>query len=947
MLYSALHNVAGNVALVVSKNGTDNIELFIGARDVSGDLYESASLLGSAIQGYLPGMKAERYINDPIRPLENSHSYIASFSGIGSLRDDKKEEFVQGIEKFIDATHNIPAFTAIFIADRIGKSQADNLINAYSNIQDAISPFASWQESVNFSEAKGLARTLTKTVGDTITDSLSETVTRTEGRSLSNSESLSSSWTESINKTPHILKSIKNTLFGGKNISYSNNESIQNTEQTGVHHDKSKANQKGRSTSRSTQDSTAEGENYTLTQGGSKQLSRTNTVAKRYVDILERHIERVQNGMPFGLWSVATYFASPNNATSRKLANIYRGCIIGENSYLDTNAVNVWDQHDSAKLLKYIVNAHHPRFLVDSINVSAGAIVSSKELAIHMSLPQSSVPGVEVRKSVSFGRNIKTDITDNNSIGIGHLSHLGHTSSQKVCLSIDELSKHVFVTGSTGSGKSNTVYQIVDSLLKKDKNVLIIEPTKGDYRKVFGGRMKVYGTRENEPNLLRMNPFAFPKGIHVVEHVERLVEIFGVCWPMYAAMPAVLKDSILSAYESCGWNLRTSRCKYGHLFPTVADVVIQLKRIIDSSRYSSDTKGDYIGALQTRLESLTNGVYASMLSSSESIAYGDLFDSNSIIDLHRIGASETRSLIMGLIVLALTEWRQSQGDEKMNQKLHHVTVLEEAHCVLPNVSKQQSQETANVLGKSVEMIASAIAEMRTFGESFIIVDQSPSAVDEAAIRNTNTKIVMNLPDGMDREIAGKAIALTKDNQISELARLATGVAIVWQRGWSDAVKTDITEMTDFFPSKIVILSEDSFDDNHIDISQTLISYLFSSMDEITDNQRETIESEILSSNIPSSVKANLLAPIFDKTGTDSNAFKESALVFISLDREMVQLLERFPSGSPEIIRCLRKYIINDLGVTDLSLQATILSKVFQWASNKSEKWHKACANSLK
>ena len=48
------------------------------------------------------------------------------------------------------------------------------------------------------------------------------------------------------------------------------------------------------------------------------------------------------------------------------------------------------------------------------------------------------------------------------------------------------------------------------------------------------------------------------------------------------------------------------------------------------------------------------------------------------------------------------------------------------------------------------MISNAIAEMRTYGEGFVIVDQSPNAVDISAIRNTNTKIIMRLPDEQDR-----------------------------------------------------------------------------------------------------------------------------------------------------------------------------------------------------
>lgn len=48
---------------------------------------------------------------------------------------------------------------------------------------------------------------------------------------------------------------------------------------------------------------------------------------------------------------------------------------------------------------------------------------------------------------------------------------------------------------------------------------------------------------------LRINPFEFPEGIHIYEHIDRILEVFNVCWPMYAAMPAVLKEAIIRAYE--------------------------------------------------------------------------------------------------------------------------------------------------------------------------------------------------------------------------------------------------------------------------------------------------------------------------------------------------------------------------------------------------------------
>ena len=44
------------------------------------------------------------------------------------------------------------------------------------------------------------------------------------------------------------------------------------------------------------------------------------------------------------------------------------------------------------------------------------------------------------------------------------------------------LSMHTFVTGSTGSGKSNTVYEILRQLDMVGIHFLVIEPAKGEYK---------------------------------------------------------------------------------------------------------------------------------------------------------------------------------------------------------------------------------------------------------------------------------------------------------------------------------------------------------------------------------------------------------------------------------------------------------------------------------
>lgn len=123
---------------------------------------------------------------------------------------------------------------------------------------------------------------------------------------------------------------------------------------------------------------------------------------------------------------------------------------------------------------------------------------------------------------------------------------------------------------------------------------------------------------------------------------------------------------------------------------------------------------------------------------------------------------------------------------QMNADLRHLTVLEEAHNLLKKTFTEQSEEGSNIVGKSVEMLTNAIAEIRTFGEGFIIVDQAPGLLDTAAIRNTNTKIILRLPESTDREITGGAMALSKQ-QSDELSKLPTGVAAVYQNDWQEAV----------------------------------------------------------------------------------------------------------------------------------------------------------------
>lgn len=789
MLYASLHNVCGMVALALhKKKKSDAVEVYLGTRDEQGADQISGDILEAGLKGILPGIAIESLSGKSMLEgfNEKGEAAISCVSGVGSLSDDKKERFIQGIENLINGTKSIPSFTALIIADKISTEEASRIQVAYEDLYSEISPLAQIQLSFNESESKG--------VTDTLTEGFSESISKNVSRTITHGTSHSSSTGTSVTKN-------KGWNIGGgiivPGIGLSKGTARGETYQDTISTTEQESGQIGEGKLTGTTQSAAQATNESITAGRTMQLTNHNRHIKGCMDIIDRQISRIQKSIPSGLWSVATYFVTKDNTTSQKLAGIYRGTIVGDKSEVEAVSLNYWKRGSEKiePILAYLGNQCHPVFkLNDKLEPTAGSLVDSRELAIHLSLPQSSVPGLLVREEAAFGRNVMTPETfDNeNSIKIGKVMHLGEIFPEEVRLGINGLSKHVFVSGTTGSGKSNALYLLLSELSEKGKKFLVIEPAKGEYKEVFGNHpditdVTVYGTNPRVSKMLTINPFVFPDDIDVYEHIDSLVEIFNACWPMYAAMPQVMKHSIMEAYKSCGWDLPRSENTKG-IYPTIEDVLEALKEYINSSEYSSDTKGDYKGSLETRLQSLCEGLVGRMFCGTP-IPDEELFNGNVIIDLSRVKSSETKSLLMGLLIMKLNEFRVSEH-KGMNQELRHVTVLEEAHNLLKRTSTVQTAESSNIAGMAVEKIANSMAEMRTYGEGFIIADQSPSMLDLATIRNTNTKIIMALPEKDDREIAGKSIGL-RDEQTPEISRLKTGEAIVYQNGWEEPVKAKI------------------------------------------------------------------------------------------------------------------------------------------------------------
>ena len=833
-LSGVFNSIAGydTTAVFILKHDGSKTDLYMGtACDDPQKVQLASRTFSRALSGNFPGCISESTTEEQVKELlDNVADYddedslaIASISSIASTRGEG-ETYLQGMEKLVDGMNGIP-FNLVILASALSHQTISAIKSGYENLYTQLSPFHKMSASMsdtdtqNFSRSIGesLSHTMTTSNGTTDSTTDSNGMTRTLTRSKQDEKSKKDRAVDIFAAAASVAGTAAGAAIGnfvGASIGGSIGGAIGKAAQTMIQ-SPSASTSEGSSESNSI--SISKGKNYSESNAEGKTDSTTDTMGDSHsvgktlqysmenrsigslLSAIDVHIKRLTACEGNGAFQCAAYLMAADQATARMGASLYRSLLTGSSPEASVSYVNVWQEHkDTAMLCEYFKHMKHPRFAADNEllgEITATTTASSQDLPLHFAWPRKSLPGLMVTSHAEFSRDIIKNDGDSDGVVIGNITHMGSVSDTKVSLSLNELRKHTFIAGQPGSGKSNFCYVLLDKLAEKGVSFLVVEPAKGEYSTVFGGRddVNVYGTNSKYTPVLSINPFAFPEGVDVLEHMDRIIEVFNASWPMYAAMPAILKDALEQVYISRGWDLLSSTCSHvPAVFPTFSDLLDILPKVIREASYSQEVTSNYIGSLVTRVKSMTNGICGQIFCSQE-IDNKKLFDENTIIDISRIGSGETKALIMGILIIRLQEHR-SCNRTGINQDLRHVTLLEEAHHLLRATSGAQSMESANLRGMSVEILTNAIAEMRTYGEGFIIADQTPSIMSEAVISNTGSKIIFRLPNIKDRMPVSEAVSLN-ESQIEEIARLNTGVAVVHQSGWLNPVLCKI----DLFP----------------------------------------------------------------------------------------------------------------------------------------------------
>jgi hypothetical protein len=331
---------------------------------------------------------------------------------------------------------------------------------------------------------------------------------------------------------------------------------------------------------------------------------------------------------------------------------------------------------------------------------------------------------------------------------------------------------------------------------------------------------------------LAINPFQpmLPPGAEpdLLGRLERVVSVLNASLPMQEAMPIILESAILSLFGNNFDALpnefpmlervtdEVRRYLYDKEFPTsdpspvlkdpfeearnptpfidnahlrarlppgIAEQFGGSHRRAPPGRYEDRVRANFFAALENRIDALCRGRRGLVLNVPSSTAPELLFRKPVVVNLSRFGSDADKSLIIALLLIGMCEYRTALYDIDSGYRraadagqLQHLAVVEEAHTILREPERLPTGE-ANAQAAVAKMFSDMLAEMRQYGQGLLVIDQDPSRLITATIKNTSFRVVHKLPHQEDRTRLSATMML-RDDQTDFLAVLPRGHAIV-------------------------------------------------------------------------------------------------------------------------------------------------------------------------
>lgn len=351
---------------------------------------------------------------------------------------------------------------------------------------------------------------------------------------------------------------------------------------------------------------------------------------------------------------------------------------------------------------------------------------------------------------------------------------------------LKNLAKHAFISGVPGSGKTNVMHHLTSTLWKEHHiPFLVLEPAKQEYRALLNqpGMEGVYlfSPTADMTFPLHINPFEFPKGLMVAEHIRRLGSVFEGAFPLDNPMPFLLDTAIEAVYRDMGWTPETIYTDNTKLsFPTMSMLYKRLEEELNATKYSEEVRGNLESALKVRIGSLLRREMGEVFDVPKStISPERWLEIPAVIELESMGSGPANFLTLMLCALIRESLKVNPHYDKPHAR--HVIFIEEAHNLIGPESEEVSGTEANPKQAATAFVVKMLAEVRALKEGIVIADQLPTVMAQEVIKNTGLKIGLRITSADDRALLCSTMS-ANGLQIEEMATFQPGRALVSYEG---------------------------------------------------------------------------------------------------------------------------------------------------------------------
>ena len=574
-------------------------------------------------------------------------------------------------------------------------------------------------------------------------------------------------------------------------------------------------------TSHSVSDGYSDAIQKTINENQSVSFDMQNGFAVELIKMADTVIERLKTGRSIGLWeSVISYSSDSEFASKIIQGSLYSEMASGIPEILPPVVFSYKDFALGKKSFPFD-NSHRQQLMIPKgFFYGKGengicSLVTSEELCGICTIPTDNTVGFQINEAKGYSLNYKASSSERT---LGCICEYERPiENTRFGLSEEDLNKHTFVCGITGSGKTNTVKKILEI---NSKPFLVIEPAKKEYRNMSKEKnVEVWTCGRPEINCIRLNPFYILPGISPQQHIDLLKDLFNASFSFYGPMPYILEKCLYNIYTKKGWNLtlgfhpflannkKMQRMfdetaiyeKYAipshqYLFPTMQDLKNEVDDFIDHEMtYEGEVKGNIRSAIKARIDSLCVGAKGYMFNTYEMTDFSLLLNKNAVLELEGLADDADKAFSLGLLIIFINEYRQVKKETEQTDDLKHILVIEEAHRLLKNVSTEKNEDIGNPKGKAVEHFTNLLAEMRSYGQGVIVAEQIPSKLSPDVIKNSSNKIIHRIVSRDDQEFVANTIGIHTEDAIY-LGNSTTGYAICHKEGMYEPVIVKVDEI---------------------------------------------------------------------------------------------------------------------------------------------------------